>query len=214
MTKYANGKIYKLVSNKSSDVYIGSCFVTLCKRLSIHKKPSNECCSKKMFQVQDAIITIALIEAFPCQSKAELKARELHYMTIMECININRPFITDITIVGGDVKEWQKAYREANAPEIAEWQKAYYEANAPAILEQRKEYYEANAPAILEQKKAYREANAPAIKERNKAYNAANAPAIKEYREANRDKINAQRRKAYAAKKLKLTQSEDSSSSE
>ena len=203
MTKYANGKIYKLVSNKSSDVYIGSCFITLCKRLAIHKNPTNSCCSKKMFQVQDAIITIALIEAFPCQSKAELKARELYYMTIMECINVNRPFITDITVVDGDETEWRKEYREANAPEIAEWQKAYREANAPAIKEQKKAYNKENAPAIKEQKKAYYEANAPAIKEHKKAYN-----------EANRDKINARNRKAYAAKKLKLTQSEDSSSSE
>ena len=113
MTKYSNGKIYKLVSSKNSDVYIGSCFITLCKRLAVHKNPKNKCSSKKMFQVKDAIISIALIEAMPnCQSKAELKARELHYMTITQCININRPFITDITIVDGDRTEWQKEYNK------------------------------------------------------------------------------------------------------
>ena len=106
MPNFSKGKIYKLVSNKSSDVYIGSCIIELSKRLSNHKSKSNECVSKSMF-INDAIISIVLIEDYPCENKNQLKARELHYITNINCININKPFISDIQIINGDNKEWR-----------------------------------------------------------------------------------------------------------
>jgi len=182
--KYENAKIYKLVSNKTADVYIGSCLITLARRLGKHKGDYNSCSSKKMFEVPDAIITIVLIEALHnCKSKAEMKAKELHYMTTMQCINVNRPFVTDIQLVGGDDKEWQKAYREANAPAIREKSKEHYAKNAPAIRERKNEYQA--IPANKEHAKAYYAI--PANKERQKAY------AL-----ANKDKINKRKRERYA----------------
>ena len=65
MPDFSKGKIYKLVSNISSDVYVGSCLVDLSKRLYQHKSKSNKAVSKSMF-INDAIITIVLIEDFPC----------------------------------------------------------------------------------------------------------------------------------------------------
>jgi hypothetical protein len=153
--RYENAKIYKLVSNKTEDVYIGSCLITLARRLGTHKSDYNKCSSKRMFEVPNAIITIVLIEALPnCKSKAEMKAKELHYMTVIPCINKNRPFVTDIKIVGGDT---------------AEWMKARYVANATAILEQQKPYQ--TARRATPESKAYHKAyNAiPANKERKKA---------------------------------------------
>ena len=38
---YSKGKIYKLVSNKTDDVYIGSCLMTLSTRLSKHRGKGN-----------------------------------------------------------------------------------------------------------------------------------------------------------------------------
>ena len=104
MPDFSKGKIYKLVSNISSDVYIGSCIIELCRRLSKHKSPSNNCASKSMF-INDAIITIVLIENYPCETKNQLKARELHFMTTIDCININKPFITDI--IHNNYNEWK-----------------------------------------------------------------------------------------------------------
>ena len=95
MPDFSKGKIYKLVSNISSDVYIGSCLVELSKRLYGHKQPLNKCVSKRMF-VNDAIISIVLIEDYACENKNQLKSRELHYITTIECINKNKPFISDI----------------------------------------------------------------------------------------------------------------------
>ena len=64
MPDFSKGKIYKLVSNISSDIYIGSCLIDLSKRLYRHKARSNTCVSKRMF-VDDAIISIVLIEDCP-----------------------------------------------------------------------------------------------------------------------------------------------------
>ena len=195
--KYENAKIYKLVSNKTEDVYIGSCLITLARRLGTHKGDYNECSSKRMFEVPDAIITIVQIEALPnCKSKAEMKARELYWMTVIPCININRPFVTDIEIIGGDNAEWQKAYNSA-----------YYIANTPAILEKTKAYYTANAPAIIEKAKKYQADHATEIAEYETARRA--TPESKEYqkqyqkayRQIHKDKLNKRDRERYAKNK-------------
>ena len=75
MPNYQNGKIYKLVSNISNDIYIGSTVNKLSHRLNAHKNKANECVSKQLFS-NDAVIQIILIESYPCNNKSELKARE------------------------------------------------------------------------------------------------------------------------------------------
>ncbi len=140
MPNYLNSKIYKLVSNLSADIYIGSCVVELSKRLSVHKAPSNPCSSKKMFVV-DAIITIVLLEKYPCTSKNELKARELYYITNNICININKPFVTELLVTDvGYNKAYKKEYYLENADKIKE----YKLANADKIKAYKKAYYLAN----------------------------------------------------------------------
>jgi len=177
MPDYQQGKIYKLVSNKTEDVYYGSTVNPLPSRKSQHKNKLN-CSSKKLFE-NDAVVTIVLIENFPCNNKNELKARELFYITNNPCINNNKPFISELNYGVELRKEWyeankekiseyKKEYRESNKEKIAERTKAYNEANKEAILEQKKEYYEANKEAILERKKQYLEANKEAISERRK----------------------------------------------
>lgn len=154
--QYQNAKIYKLVSNKTADVYIGSCLVDLCKRFAVHKRKSNDCSSRKMF-VDDAIITIVLIEALPeCKSKSEMKARELYYITTMPCINVNKPFVTE-TVSGVEwMSEYNKKYYKANIEQILEQQKKYRKANTVQIKEQQKEYYKANVKHKKAYDKAYR----------------------------------------------------------
>ena len=136
MPDFSKAKIYKLVSNKSSDVYIGSCLVELSKRLSVHKAPSNLCVSKTMF-IDDAVITIVLIENYPCLCKNEMKARELHYITTLQCININKPFISDIQIIDGDKKEWEKQYDKQYILEHKEEKKQYRLDHAEDIKQYR-----------------------------------------------------------------------------
>ncbi len=76
--------------------------------MSNHKSKRNKCVSRNLF-VDDAIITIVLLENYPCTTKNELKARELHHITNNLCINKNKPFISDI--LWSDKKAYYKEYR-------------------------------------------------------------------------------------------------------
>ena len=147
MPNYQNGKIYKLVSNISNDIYIGSTVNKLSHRLHSHKKETNDCVSKQLF-ANDAVIQIILIESCPCNNKMELIAREHHYITTLVCINKKIPFITDIAIVNGNHKEWQKAYNKLHAVEILDKQKDYNVLHADEIAVKRKVYYKLHAAEI------------------------------------------------------------------
>ena len=180
MLDYSLSKIYKLVSNKSPDIYIGSCVTRLSTRLCQHKSKGNKCSSKKLF-LDDAIITIVLIENYECKDKNELKARELYHITNNICINHNKPFVCEITC------EDKKTYK-----------KEYY----IATIDKFKEYRLANADKIKEDKKKYRLANTDKIKEERKEYYIANVDKIKEYNATHRDQINTRQRARYAKKNL------------
>ena len=177
MPDFSKAKIYKLVSNISSDVYVGSCLVELSKRFSVHKGPSNTCISKSMF-INDAIITIVLIENFPCLCKNEMKARELHYITTLECINKNKPYISDL-LYGN---EWKKQYRLDHleeykqyyinhAEDIKQYLKQYQLDHVEDIKQYEKQYYINHKEEIKQQQKQYKLDHAEQIKQYKKQYN-------------------------------------------
>ena len=150
MPDYNQSKIYKLVSNKSPDIYIGSCLMRLSSRLSSHRSKSNKTSSRKLF-IDDAIITIVLIEDYPCNNKNELKARELLHITNTPCININKPFPCEI--VYGDGKAWRKEYNIINAVAIKKTVDEYGKKHRLLTVDKIKEYRKINAVAIKEQKR-------------------------------------------------------------
>ena len=152
----------------------------LSTRLSNHKNKSNTCVSRDLF-VDDALVTIVLIENFACHNKNELKARELHHITTNNCININKPFVCDIPF--GDKKAYMKEY---------------YDANAEQIKSKASEYYAKNAEHVKEYQTYYRASHQDYVKE----YREANKDHAKEYNKSHRDQINACRRARYAEKKL------------
>jgi hypothetical protein len=87
---YSQGKIYKIVCNKTGLIYIGSTCKTLNERLKKHEydmnlfiknyktKKSYLCSSFFVFLNKD--YKIELIENYPCSSKLELEIRECDYM--------------------------------------------------------------------------------------------------------------------------------------
>ena len=161
MPDYQQGKIYRLVSNKTADVYYGSTTRSLTHRRNQHKNKT-DCSSHKMF-ADDAIVTIVLVEYFPCNTKMELNARELFFIENNPCINMIKPFITQLPYLNEDGtinKEHCKEYREANK----EHYKKYYQDNKEQIKEHRKEYRESNKEHIKE----YRDANKDTESERRK----------------------------------------------
>ena len=86
---------------------------------------------------------IVLIEDYPCENKNMLTARELHHITINECINIRKPFVCEIPYE--DRKAWH-----------IEYGKEYYLANADKIKKDRKEYRAIHRDRINTRRRARR----------------------------------------------------------
>lgn len=94
MVNYQNGKIYKIISNQTDKVYVGSTTQPLCERLSSHRSKykrylinkNTYITSFELVKYDDA--KIILIENYPCQNKEELHAKEYDWMDKTEnCVN-------------------------------------------------------------------------------------------------------------------------------
>jgi len=89
MPDYKDGKIYKLVSDKTHLIYIGSTAQPLSKRFYQHKSKRNNCSSMHLFNIPESNVEIVLIESFPCKNREELTAREYHYIRKNKRIAVN-----------------------------------------------------------------------------------------------------------------------------
>lgn len=150
MNKYNNGKVYKITSANTTDVYVGSTTYELNQRLSGHERShrrylndkTNYCLSFQIIEKGDYKIT--LIEAVNVNTKEELLKREGHHAkTIPNCINI--------AIAG----RTQKEYYEDNKQEILDYHKDYYKINKDEIVQKQKAYKEANPELIKQGKKTH-----------------------------------------------------------
>ena len=81
--KYQRGKIYKLISNQTTDVYYGSAIEPyLTNRLSGHRNYYKRWIKGKGHYVSSFEIVkyedcdVVLVKPFPCSSKDELRARK------------------------------------------------------------------------------------------------------------------------------------------
>jgi hypothetical protein len=169
INKYQNGKIYKIVCNKTNLVYIGSTTEKyLCNRLKGHvykfKENKTNYTSFKVLENNDYYIE--LIELYPCNSKDELLVRERYYFDIIDCVNKLKPKST-IDETTNRIKEYYKEYQQINKNKINETNKEYYQRNKDKIKE-----YKDN---IKEEKKEYdkqrNQLNKDKIKEQKKEYN-------------------------------------------
>ncbi len=88
--EYQNGKIYKVVCEKTKRIYIGSTIKSLNERLYGHKSKHNRCYTKNFINP-----TIFLIEEYPCDTKEKLLMRERFHMENTECVNTVRPILTN-----------------------------------------------------------------------------------------------------------------------
>lgn len=138
MSKYQNGKIYKIWNDEYSKCYIGSTCQSLSKRFSAHKsdykyyiegkKPVTSTFELfKHYGVENC--KIELVENYPCNTKEELLAREGHYIRKDECLNKR--------VAGRDKKqryvenkqyyyEKDKTYRINNPEKISEKKHRYW----------------------------------------------------------------------------------------
>ena len=127
MTDYSRGKIYKLVSKDTEDVYIGSTCQTLKRRLTEHiydyKRflvgKQHFISSYHLVNCED--VKIILIENFSYQTNAELHRREGFYIRNTACVN---------ECIPGRTKQ---EYRDENKAKLKAQTKKYYTNNKDRI---------------------------------------------------------------------------------
>jgi hypothetical protein len=142
MSKYKDGKIYKLTSSFTNMMYIGSTIQSLNDRLRIHRcNKSNNTNSHLITKYND--FTIHLIENYPCNTKRELLEREGHYIRLHFDICVNKviPCRTD---------------------------REYYEDNKEHIKEQTAKYRKENSEIIKEKKAKFRKDNREKLRKYDK----------------------------------------------
>ena len=148
---YQRAKIYKITSDSTDKIYIGSTCNPLYKRLGQHKTDykvfvngnpyHRKSTSYELIKLGDAIIT--LIEDYPCERRDQLHARERHHIELNKDICVNK-FIPTRT---------QKEYRKDNKERYKIVKKDYYKNNKEKIIEQNKEYRNVNKEKIVEYRK-------------------------------------------------------------
>ena len=147
---YKNGKIYKIVDNAYTKMYIGSTTQILSKRFYLHKskylKWKNG--SQHKFSVFDIFdefeienCKIELIELYPCNSKEELEKKEGEHIRNNNCVNKR---------IEGRTK---KEYTFDTKDKRKEYKKEYYEKNKDKLIEKTKKHFELNKDKIKENRK-------------------------------------------------------------
>ena len=130
MNKYANGKIYMIVTDNSNDIYVGSTIRTLKERLQRHVSDYRTGVYKSSQEIlKQGNYKIILIKNFPCNSKNELEREEGKFQRDLECINKN--------IAGRTVEEYRIENREALNAKYKE----HYIENREAINAKMKEKF-------------------------------------------------------------------------
>jgi hypothetical protein len=118
---YQKGKIYKLISDETDKIYIGSTCNPLNKRLSQHKfdykNPEKMKTIKNIFKTSN--FQIILIEDYACERKEQLHARERYY------IELNRDICCNIILPSRSSKEYRESTKEAKAIYDKTYRKQY-----------------------------------------------------------------------------------------
>jgi hypothetical protein len=142
MSRYANGRIYKLQSKDHGFFYIGSTCAELYKRLGYHKKASIYYPERNVYKVINLLgwddIEIVLIKNFECNSKEELTREEdFHIRKDIHnklCLNTNRACLSLM-----ERENYFVDYRKKHATKISEYQKTYRCENKDVLLEKARQ---------------------------------------------------------------------------
>lgn len=189
MKDYTKGKIYKIVSDSTDDIYIGSTIQTLSQRLTKHRgdykqwKKGNYGYNRSFSLIERGDYHIILLEPFPCNNQEELTARERWYIDNNKCLNKIKP--------GRTKKEWSQDNKE----KIKEQQKKYHQDNKEKRNKQSKEYRENNKEKMKEYGKKWHQDNKHRRSEQAKEWRKDNKEKIKKYQQDNNEKIMGYKKK-------------------
>ena len=96
-------------------MYYGSTITSLAERLKKHKSVGNHCSSRELFDA--GVVSIELVEEYPCNSKHELLSRERIYIEFM-LNNFTHRVICNKQIPTRTQKERSREYHEDNKDAI------------------------------------------------------------------------------------------------
>ena len=153
MVNYGNGKIYKIVTSQSDDIYIGSTCQTLSRRMSVHRSLFR---CKKLLAMSKILFEkygcdtcrIILLESYSCDNNEELRAKEQDWIDKTDkCINKIRAFRTNKQKI-----KFRKIYYQDHNDHIKEKQKQYRKDNKDKIKDINKKYREQNQTKIADHK--------------------------------------------------------------
>jgi hypothetical protein len=207
ISKYQNGKIYKITDIDYNKCYYGSTIQSLSMRMGGHRRKYNEFKNGEyhkfsVFDIFDEYgmdnCKIELVENFPCLSKDELEAREGFYIKNNECVN---------RIIVGRTR---RQYYDDNKDKKSDYNKEYYNNNKEHIIKTNTEYYEQNKDKIFVNKKEYYENHKDIITEYQKMYrqDADNKIRIsqnkKVYYDEHKDELSERKKKYYESNKGKF----------
>ena len=175
MPDYSKGKIYKLVSNYTDDIYIGSTCNTLSRRKSGHKchymryidGKCNYISSFKLYEKGD--VDIVLLESCSVNNKDELYRRERYFIENYNCINKYIPGRTKKQYYQANkdkVKKYQNQYKKKWCEDNKDKVKKYHQINKDKINQQRRQLYKNNKDKM----KQYYIDNKDKVKEYKKQY--------------------------------------------
>ena len=164
MPNYNNGKIYKIWSTQTDEIYIGSTTQPLSKRIGGHRRSykvykkgkRSYVTSFKILEYGDA--KIELIEDCKCERKEQLLAREGHFIRTLDCVNRIMP--------GRKKKQWYEDNREL----LVQKSKQYHEDNKEKRTQKAKQYYQDNKEKVLQRTKQYRKENLDKVRLQKKQY--------------------------------------------
>lgn len=151
---------------------------------------------------------IELVEELPedC-TKEQMLWRERHYIETNECLNINKPIVSEeeqhlrrqayYTDHIDHITQYHHNYHQTNKEAKRAYKKQHRAKHREVLLKKAKEYYSEHREELIEYQREYREENRDVILEKKR-----------EYWDKNKEAINAKRRAARAAKKAKIVSSE------
>ena len=131
--KYQDGKIYKILNCKTTDIYVGATCQRLAKRMMNHrtkvKEGKDTALYNKMREIGIEHFYIELIENYPCENSEQLNKREGEWMREIATLNEK--------VAGRTNKE----YKKDNKEKIREQEKEYYETRSETICAKQRQRY-------------------------------------------------------------------------
>ena len=156
MSNFQNGKIYKVVNNLDSEIYVGSTTMDLDKRMIKHTCDAKQRphLSKFYTYMNDTGIDnfeIELIEDYPCETQEELRKREGKVIKAMATLNQR--------IAGRTPAEYDKEYKKKNKDKINKRRNERRKENPEKTKEEYKKYgklYRQRHPEKIKEKASER----------------------------------------------------------